>query len=76
MEVDRSEPPLRHRSNKIYHGLSVGGEGEGLITGSKVRQPHWTRSKYGREVSSSVLNILILPAEAEEERSGALRCMI
>lgn len=75
--MDRCKPPLRDRSNRTDNGLAVRGEGEGLETGSKVRQPHWTRSKCGREISSSVLNVLILPAEVEEEsRSGALRCTL
>lgn len=38
--VDRCKPPLRDRINRTDNGLAVRGEGEGLKTGSKVRQPN------------------------------------
>lgn len=62
--MERFEPPLRGRSNRV---CDVGSKGEGLITGSLVRHPKWTRSKCEKEVTSPVLNILILLTKVGEE---------
>lgn len=45
--VDRPEPPLRGRSNRPYDSLGVGGEGEGPIPESAVRQPPCRRPEVG-----------------------------
>lgn len=68
--VDSSEPPPRDSRARTRDGLAVGGEGKGLIIGSKVKQPHWTRSIYGREVTSSILNVLTFLIGMGEDRKS------